>query len=94
MIDNYINELNKIMGGFEGPQEVISFLRYEAIQNYITLTEYNLALREVLNDDEYLETSKRIAQNVFRELVRTLPESNFKNFCLEHMEEIIKDGNE
>ncbi|MBR3389503.1 MAG: hypothetical protein IKG83_03215 [Prevotella sp.] len=94
MTDNYVNELDKIIKAFNGPSEVISFLRYEAIQNYITLTEYNLALRDALGYDDYVKVSKKIAINAFRKIVKALPESDFKKFVLENMEEIIKDGNE
>lgn len=94
MNESYVNELDKIIKAFNGPQEVISFLRYEAIQNHITLIEYNLALRDALEYDDYVKVSKKISVNAFRKIVKALPESDFKKFVLENMEDIIKDGNE
>lgn len=90
----FVKELDDAISEFEGANEVIDFLRFTAIQTYIMLREFDHVLGELLSAEEYRSMSEKISKNAFRELVSLMPESDFREFVLQNMEEIFNNGYE
>ena len=89
-IKEIVNELDEAIMDCEDSGEAIDFLRYQTLEKMILLMEYDRVLCDVLSDEEYEAVSKKIAQNTFCELVHIAPESNFKDYVLQNMEEFFR----
>ncbi len=59
------------------------------ILNFV-MQRMEMKLRELLGDDEYMKFSKEVALDCFKLDVESMPDGDFKTFCLENMEEITK----
>lgn len=57
------------------------------ILNFV-VQRMEMKLRELLGDDKYMEFSKEVALDCFKFDVESMPDGEFKTFCLENMENI------
>lgn len=77
----------------DNKEEVIALLQYladEAIMNNDFLLRYDKKIKEVLSASEYEKWSKEVAKSMFAASVDRMFAGDFKDFCIEHFEDITK----
>ncbi len=78
----------------EDPEELLELCMYlagEATNNFDFLVSTDKKLQEVISAAEYKQFSTEIAKKLFHESISRMEDGEFKQFVLEHEQEITKD---
>lgn len=54
------------------------------------LNEYEKKLKEFMSEEEYTKFAIKVVKDGFKKEVLSMPEGDFKNFCIENFESITK----
>lgn len=80
------------MANEEAVTLLVQDLARDCILYFDILTKYEKMLQDTMTYTEYEEFTTKVAQESFKDDVAGMADSEFKDFIVEHMDEIFKGG--